>query len=368
MRRYDDYDEYEGYEVTEEDVSEACRSIKALTTDYNGRRTYTRAVDRVFFDLFGINHVGSAFATNRRSPRDTEYRIYIFRKCGAGRLCDMLLDGETYYLIQNLVKLYYDLANAKVKSAKTDEAVNVYNDTIDGIKRRYGIRTKSSIDSITDPLKSLKKYNRSYDDYGYDDYDYDYDYDYGYNDYDRGYRGRRKSKLRDDEYECEDIASSIFDGIEGYDTRDRRSRNTPNRKGSSSNRRRDDSDDEYSECNTTASALKSVAESVDQINDRLSNLERDNYSRNNYVPSRGYRDDDDSVKASIDALSRSVNSLAKSQKNTRDDLDNVIEIIKEAIVDEDDDEAENTPGVMPPPPPNAGGELGRSTGGVDSKG
>jgi hypothetical protein len=361
MRRDNYYDEYEEYEVTEEDVSEACRSIKALTTDYNGRRTYTRAVDRVFFDIFGINHVGSAFATSRRSQRDTEYRIYIFRKCGAGRLCDMMLDSETYYLIQNLVKLYYDLANAKVKSAKTDEAIGVYNDTIDGIKKRYGIRTKSSIDSITDPLKSLKKYNRSYDDYGYDDYDYDYDYDYddyGYDD--RGYRGRRKSRRRTDEDEYDDIATSIFDGIEGYDTRDRRSRNSSKRKRQSSDRRSDDSDDGYSESDSTASALRSVAESVEQISDRLSNLERGGYSKNNYEPSR----DDDSVKASIDALSRSVNSLAKSQKNTRADLDDVISIIKEALVEEDEDDTENSPGVMPPPPTSSGGELGRSTGGI----
>ena len=379
--RYDDYDDRYDGDICEEDVRETLRGLEALNRDYSGRKTYVRSVDRVFYDIFGFNGIGSIFAMRSRNRRDDNVKIEVFNRCGSKRLIDMILDDRVYYMLQNLVQLHHDMSMAS-KSKDRDDAAIVYTKNIERIKKMFGIKNRSHIGNLGNPLKNLKKISRDYDDdYGfYDDDDEDYyyrDYDRDYYDYDRRERRSRRSR-RDDyyDYDDSDFVSSILKDVDPDVIRRRPSKGKKRRK-SDSRSVRDDYDDEEDDDfeSVTADTFKTIAASLEKINNRIDNLESNSYDDDCGYDSRsvfsgftktspskrndelsGYNTDDSGLRASIDALARSVRSIANSQAETREDLNNVIDIIKEAAAEDDEDTI----------PPNSGGDLLKTTGGVGS--
>lgn len=379
MSRYDDYDDYRyDGEICEEDVRDTCKGLEALTRGYSGRHEYVRSVDRVFYDIFGINGIGSIFATKSRNRRDDAYKIDIFNRCGSKRLIDMILDDQTYYTLQNLVKLHHDMSLVS-KQKDREEAANVYTDTIDRIKKEFLIRNRTHIGNLSNPLKNLRKLSRNYDDrYGYGGIYDDDDEDYYYRDYDYDYDrrdSRRSRRRRDDfyEYDDTDFVSSILKDVDPDIIKRRSNKSSKKRRKSDTRSSRDDYDDDDDDFEAiTADTFSKIATSLEKLNDRIDNLEKsdgydDRYDSrpvfDEYVPTPStrerrnvpsYNTDDSSLRSTIDALARSVKSIAASQAEAREDLDNVIGVIQEAIREDEDDDT----------PPNSGGDLLKTTGGV----
>jgi hypothetical protein len=358
MSRYydDDYDRYDDTdELTEEDIRETYKAIESLTLDYNGEPVFYKSVNKVFYDIFGIKDVGALFSS--RSRRYDRARVAVFRKCGIERLVDMFYDIETYKSIQALVKLHYDLNRGKVDKTKADEVANVYMDTIDRIKRMYGIRSRASVSNISNPLKMLRKMNRDYD----DDIGIDYDDDDRYYDgYDRGRRRRRRDR-DDDYYDDSEFVAKILGDVDSDIVGRKRGRKSPKRRISERGRDRDrdcEYDDDDTDYDTAITdTLSKITDKLDTMNDRISLIERDGYYDE---PKREKKPDGISV--SLDALNRSIKGIAKAQMETREDVDDIIKVLNHIAADDcepDDTNVEESPGDMV-----AGGDLLKSTGGI----
>ena len=366
MRYRDEYYE-DDYQISEDDVRDTYKAIDALTRAYDGRAEYIPSVNHVFYDLFGIQKVGSVFASRRASRRDDQFRVDVFRRIGEQRLIDMILDDDTYRVIQYLVKLHHDVCyvSGTKNKDKLDEAAQVYNETIERLKRQYGIRVRSSVSMISNPLKALRKLNRDYeDDYRIYNDDDDYYYrDYYDDEYDDRRRRRSSRRRREDDdyyYDDSDFVNSILEGVDPDVIK--RKASSRKRKASAKTRRSEDYDDDDDFEAVTADTFSKVADSLEKLNDRIGALERDDYYEPQ--PRRDSRDDrsrdrdDDGIKASIDALARSVKTIAANQNADREDLNNVIDIIKQSLVD--DEEEEEIPSKA------SGGDLIRTTGGINS--
>jgi hypothetical protein len=286
----------------------------------------------------------------------------------------MILDDETYEIIQNLVKLHYDITHATAKQSKIDEAVSVYQDTITRLKKQYGIRTRTSVSSITNPLKTLRKINRDYDD--------DYDYGYGrrsysiYDDDDDYYedrRSRRRGRRRDDDFydDDEEFITAILRGVEPVDFKRKGSKKGKRSESSRSSRRDDDYDDDDDFETVATDTFGKIADGLEKINARLDNLEA-GASEDYYAPEPPVRvsrrpivediepEGSNGIRTTLDALTRSVRTIASNQARDRDDLNDVIGIIKDAFT-EDEEEAEDEL-----PPNVVGGDLLKTQGGVSN--
>lgn len=361
---YDDYydDRYDDDDLSEDDIRETYKAIAALTVDFDGNHTYVQSVNRVFYDIFGIKEVGSLFAS--RNKRYDRHRVNVFRKCGTERLVDMVYDIETYKCLQALVKLHYDISRGRIDKNKADDVANVYMDTIERIKKMYGIRTRSSVSSIDNPLKMLRKMNRDYDDgIGiYDDYD-DFDDRY-YDDYDRGSR-RRRGRRRDDDYDDSDFVTSILEGVDPdvIKRKGRSNRKSSKRSNSERGRSRDYDDDETDYDSAVVDTLGKIADKLDNMDDRLTSIERDSYYEEP-IRSKPQKSNEPGVAASIDALSRSVKSIAKCQIETDQRVDDLIEALHTWVHEDDDVEEEVAESPGDDKDSGGGGDLLKSTGGI----
>ena len=357
-RYYDDYDD----DLSEDDIRETYKAIESLTLDYNGEPVFYKSVNKVFYDIFGVKDVGSLFSS--RSRRYDRARVAVFRKCGVERLVDMFYDIETFKTIQALVKLHYDLNRSKVDKTKAEEIANVYMDTIDRIKRMYGIRSRSSVSNINNPLKMLRKMNRDYDDgvgiYDDDDYDRYYDDDY------RGRRRRRRD--RDDDYDDSDFVSSILEGVDPDVIKRKGRSNRKSSKRNDSRRSRDrDRDSDYDDDDTDydtsiVDAIGKITDKLDSINDRVSSIERDSYYEE---PARS--DPNDGISKSLDAINRSIKGIAKAQKETREDVDDIIQVLSHMTCEDEEEyeeSAESSANEAPGDKDGSGGDLLKSTGGI----
>jgi hypothetical protein len=378
MSYFDDfsYDYDDRSEITPDAVRECYNDIEALTRGYDDRHTYVRSVNRVFYDIFGIDKIGTAFASRTRDRRIDSFRVSVFKKIGVQRLIDMISNPETYEDLQDLVKLHYDALHTNIKRDKLDECASVYQDTIERIKRTYGIKTKSSVASRNNPLKSLRKKNRDFDDdrRGYDIYDDDFGfYDYGRKSYKRRY---------DEDYvdDDDDFINAILRGVEPVEGR---KRSKKKRKTSSMIRDRFDDDDDDGDADefesATADTISKLTDALVKLNDRIDALETSGSNDEDYYepedeelhilrsPARQSREPDPDISSGInttlDALSRSVKTIALNQAKDRKDLNDVISIIRESLEDSDE-EVDEVDGEEALPPNPLGGDLLKTQGGM----
>ena len=371
------YDYDDGYEIYPEDVRDAYKRIEKLTRGYDDRRIFTKSVNRVFYDIFGINDIGTIFGSRSRTRRDTAFRVDVFRKCGVKRIVSMILDDDTYNVIRTLVKLHYDVTHSTdIKRDKVDEAETRYHSLIAKIKDRYNIKTVESVSSITNSFKAARILDREYgeDDYydGYgrrryrdDDY-YDDDDDYSY--------GRRRRR-RDDYYEDDtEFVDAIMKGVDD-DEPDYKRRSKRNRKSDSRSSRRDDYDDDDDDFESaTAETFAKVAENLEKTNARIDKLERmgafESRDDNYYEPRRRRRvvddyipDDDQPSGPSLDELTEAVRALAANQRDDRETLNDVIDMFKKTLDEQIDYEDEELPPNLSESAPSKG-DLIKTQGGV----
>ena len=338
---YDDDDDYYDDRPTREDLVETLKDIEALTMDYNGEPIYAKSVNRVFYDIFGIKDVGYIFSSNAR--RATRSKVEIVRACKKERLIDMFADGYTRRAIQTLVKLHYDI-NRKKKIDNATEVSEAYSEVIYRIQKMYGIRTRSSVSSISDPYKTLRKLNREYEDTrGYDDY-YD-DYDRDYRDYDDYGSRRRLRRREDDYYDDTDVVASILEGVDPDVIKrkgNKRSRSERDRRDRDRNREYDD-DTDYD-----------IIDRLDKIEQKI---DRRDDSRE-YDDDRGY---DSKLESSLDIINKSILEIAEAQDQTRKDVDSIIDVLHNALTEDDD---EDTSQESPGDKKESNGDLMKTTGGI----
>lgn len=359
-------DKYQSdYDVNKSDIVEAKYRIEALCKDYNDRPIYQPAVDKVFYDVFGVRDVGYYFSRQRKSRRELDAIVDIFERCNKDRLADMMLDKSTYYDFQLLVQLCIEIAKGRTKE-KQEKAMDTYRETVEYLQDEYGI-TSRVMTNISNPLEILRKRNRERDD-RYDGYSYSRSYRYVDDDYDRDRyyddRDRDRRRRRDDIDEDEYFAESIIAGTDP-DIIKRCKSSRGSRKSSSSKYRRDYDDDDDDDCDfeeSTAKSFETMATAFEKLNDRLTNLETRRYPQE--APRRApevYEPEPNQdmmdVLDNMERINRNMQILMQNQESNRADLDYVMDAFRSYEASNNEDEA---PGDKHPPT----GDLHQVTGGV----
>ena len=363
------------YPATKKEVLQAKYYITDLCRDeYTGRCNKGPAVDKVFYDIFGVKDVGYLLGKPRKSRRELDACVEIFDKCDRDRLTYMMLNPGTYEDFRYLISLCIDIAETKSKEKVADK-VAVYNNAIKGIQHQYEIYNRFT--PLINPVSYFKQRIRSwnedrdyYYDRGYDDY-YGYDsrdrYDdrrkddyYGYDDY--GYDDRRSRDRFDGrrDFSEDDYFGSIIEGTDPDIVKRRGGKRDRDRYDDSSLKYRDydderdydredrDADDRFK--TATAETFKDVADQLGQIRGELSELKR------SYPEARRDEEDIDEKEAlysSIRDIRQNMQILMDNQVSMRADIDGVIDAYNK---DADDD----SPGDTPEP----SGDLMKTTGGV----
>lgn len=407
------YDNYSyDYEPPDyESLSRAYPILDSLVVDkYYGRPNAERvkAVDMLFYDLFGVRDAGKILASHRRSERDDAMKANLIRACGGKKLTDLVLkprqhekDISNYEMMLGLIRAYCDISRGNVKEGKRDDIIRFYKKTIEKLRFDNGIDTINNIDMIDNPLKMMKKYLQKDDEYSYGyggygigDYGYGYDRNYGPPDYNYG-------NNRDYDYSGTDIVSSIFDCLDDDERRHPNRSRRPKGKGKSSNRRREDDDDEYDGDDREPSYVRDLLDAINQLNQNIANQNNDSYDDSfcehehqvhfmpDYPPpsqtpppqpipqpqpqvvqTPPATEVSPEIKKMFSTLTNSINTLAKRQEVVSKEVGTLTERYNE-VADflnnsYDELEEEESPGDSPG---NADtpSDLGRTTGGVNSK-
>ena len=332
------------------DIIEIERRIVKLIFDVSDRPKYRTEVNKIMSDLFGIDRVANAFIDNSRSAANLKIRFYDI--ANPQRLFDMLVaenrDGSCdFSVFQVMVKLLSSISNSnRVTRDDKSSYYEKYEDLLNILRNEYDIKTISSIDSVTNPLKAAKKIIRNRG----DDYDYDF---YGGSNY--GYSSRFKSvgySDDDDDYEYND---SYFNRIIKGTSFERE----PNRKKGSGKKRKysssygDDDDDRDHDYDIPEENLDIMGEVTDQIKTIATAVADLQKKVNNpppihvpipetsspYVP---HPKDDETIKLMADKLNqaaRAINTLNKNSKlmqGALDELTSHVADIEEDIYATDD--------------------------------
>lgn len=407
---YSPFDSYD-YEAPDyESLSRAYPMLESLVVDnYYGRPNGDRvkAVDMLFYDLFGVRDAGKILATHRRSERDDAMKANLIRACGGRKLTDMVLRPRMYEdeptnfeMLSVLVKAYCDISRGAVKESKRDDIIRFYKKTIEKLRFENGIEIRS-IDMIDNPLKMMKKYLQKSDDgYGYGNYgigDYSYGYDRNYRPFDYNY-----GNSRDYDYSG-DVVSSIFDCLDDDERRQPKRSRRPKGKGKSPARRRDDDreddDDGYSDDDREPSYVRDLLDAINQLNQNIANQNNDSYDDSfcerehqvhfmpdyplpsqtpppqpapqpQVVQAPPATEVNPEIKKMFATLTNSINTLAKRQDAVSQEVGTLTERYNE-VADflnnsydelEEEESPGNSPGNVDTP-----SDLGRTTGGVNSK-
>ena len=363
-----DYDyEYDRYDDDDDDYDrkpprkafwKANNRVRDLVLD-NEKPVFKDAANRFFYDLFGVKEFATdsfAIAYSRRAMNHMSRSI---EKIGSNRFVEMMLDERTYEMMRNLIVICASLQTNSLKDKAASDATETYYHYVNAIKKRYKIRRPSSLSTITDPIKNLKKLGKyEYEDfYGYDDDNY----------WDDDYRPKKYRYYDDDDGYDED---SIADVILGNEPRARRRK--PGKKQHKHHEcrcreRECDDDDEDGFVNETKEAVEKMIGAIETLDKRVQSLETGAddeihvsapspamfakaYANPEPEPERDIYGDD--IRERLDDIQESLKDLAidygKTKKVTQD-------LIKSMYEEEDESPGDN---------PKGGGTLTEMTGGV----